>query len=75
MVSRGKLTTWQAAGLIDAATVARIEAWEAERARPLGLWALVTLGALAVGLAVTLAALLAGLRYFRHAERELVDVI
>lgn len=50
MVSRGKLKTWQAAGLIDAATVARIEAWEAERARPLGLWALVTLGALAVGL-------------------------
>ena len=49
-MSRGKLKTWEAAGLIDAATAARIEAWEAERARPLGLWALVTIGALAVGL-------------------------
>lgn len=49
-LSDRKLQAWQAAGLIDAATVQRITAYEAANARPMGLWALVAIGALAIGL-------------------------
>ncbi len=45
-----KLTSWVAAGLIDRAAAERITAWEAEHARPLALWAVVGIGALAIGL-------------------------
>jgi uncharacterized membrane protein len=47
-----KLKAWEAAGLIDGETAARIRAWEAEHARPLGLWAVFGLAALAIGLGV-----------------------
>lgn len=47
-----KLQSWQEAGLIDAATRERIEAWEAEHSRPLALWAAIGIGALAIGLGV-----------------------
>lgn len=49
-MSDAKLEAWQKAGLIDAETAARIRAWEAEHARPLGLWAAIGLAALAIGL-------------------------
>lgn len=49
-MSERKLRAWQDAGLIDAATVAAIQDWEARHSRPLGLWALIGLGALAIGL-------------------------
>lgn len=49
-MSDRKLASWEEAGLIDAATTARIRAWEAEHARPLGLWAAVGIAALAIGL-------------------------
>jgi uncharacterized membrane protein len=41
---------WQAAGLIDAATAERIRAWEASHRRPVWLWAVSGMGALAIGL-------------------------
>lgn len=47
-----KLSAWEAAGLIDGETAARIRAYEAEHARPLGLWAVFGLAALAIGLGV-----------------------
>lgn len=50
MASDRKLRAWHEAGLIDADTLARIGAWEAEHARPLGLWAAIGIGALAIGL-------------------------
>ena len=49
-MSERKLKAWQAAGLIDAPTGDRIRAWEAQNSKPLGLWALIGLGALAIGL-------------------------
>lgn len=49
-MSERKLKAWEAAGLIDAATAARIRAWEADHSRPLGLWAVIGLAALAIGL-------------------------
>lgn len=49
-MSEAKLDAWQQAGLIDAQTAARIRAWEAEHARPLGLWAAIGIAALAIGL-------------------------
>jgi len=49
-MSERKLVAWQGAGLIDAATAERIRAWEAERSHPLGLWAVVGIAALAIGL-------------------------
>ncbi|MET0370778.1 MAG: DUF2157 domain-containing protein [Sphingobium sp.] len=49
-MSDRKLKAWQQAGLIDAETAARIAGWEAAHSRPLGIWALVGLGALAIGL-------------------------
>lgn len=51
-MSSRKLLKWQDAGLIDAATRQRIEAWEAEHSRPLALWAAIGIGALAIGLGV-----------------------
>jgi Predicted membrane protein (DUF2157) len=49
-MSERKLKAWQEAGLIDAATAQGIRDYEAKEARPLGLWALIGLGALAIGL-------------------------
>jgi uncharacterized membrane protein len=49
-MSERKLTTWQAAGLIDSATVARIRDYERAHSRPLALWSLIGIGALAIGL-------------------------
>lgn len=49
-MSERKLKAWEEAGLIDGAAVARIREWEAENSKPIGLWALIGLGALAIGL-------------------------
>jgi hypothetical protein len=49
-MSERKLKQWADAGLIDAATLAAIRDYEKAHARPLGLWALIGLGALAIGL-------------------------
>ncbi len=49
-----KLKAWLDAGLIDAATAARIRLWEAEHSRPLALWAVIGIAALAIGLGVVL---------------------
>jgi uncharacterized membrane protein len=49
-MSERKLKAWQAAGLIDADTASRISAWEAAHSRPIGIWAIVGLGALTIGL-------------------------
>lgn len=46
----GKLKTWSDVGLIDAETAARIREWEAKNRKPIGLWAMIGLGALAIGL-------------------------
>ncbi|QQS13402.1 MAG: DUF2157 domain-containing protein [Rhodospirillales bacterium] len=46
------LARWQAAGLLDADTVARIQAHEASTARPVWLWALSGLGAFAIAMGV-----------------------
>src|SRR5260221_4018763 len=43
---------WQAAGLIDDATTERIAAWETSHRRPVWLWAVAGMGALAIGLGV-----------------------
>jgi len=51
-MSERKLQAWQAAGLIDGQTAARIRAWETEHSRPLALWAVIGIGALAIGLGV-----------------------
>lgn len=51
-MSERKLQAWQAAGLIDEATAARIRAWEGAHSRPLALWAVIGIGALAIGLGV-----------------------
>jgi uncharacterized membrane protein len=52
MIAERYLRRWTAAGLIDAATAGRIGAWERAHARPLGLWAMAGLGAIAIGLGV-----------------------
>ncbi len=49
-MSERQLKAWSQAGLIDAETAERIRIWEAKNAKPLGLWALIGLGALAIGL-------------------------
>lgn len=46
------LARWQAAGLLDADTVARIQSHEASTARPVWLWALSGLGAFAIVMGV-----------------------
>lgn len=49
-----KLKAWLNAGLVDEQTAARIRAWEAEHSRPLALWAVIGIAALAIGLGVVL---------------------
>ena len=51
-MSERKLQAWLSAGVIDASTAGRIRAWEAEHSRPLALWAVIGIGALAIGLGV-----------------------
>lgn len=49
-MSARKLAEWHAAGLIDAATRDRLAAYETAHARPLAVWAVYGIGALAIGL-------------------------
>ena len=49
-MSARKIAQWHDAGLIDAATRDRLLAHEAAHARPLALWAVFGIGALAIGL-------------------------
>lgn len=49
-MSQRKLLAWQSAGLIDSETVASIRDYEAAHSRPLALWSLIGIGALAIGL-------------------------
>lgn len=49
-----KLRAWLEAGLVDEPTAARIRAWEAQHSRPLALWAVIGIAALAIGLGVVL---------------------
>ena len=51
-MSARKIAEWHEAGLIDAATRDRLAAYEAAHARPLVLWAVWGIGALAIGLGV-----------------------
>lgn len=51
-MSERKLKAWQDAGLIDADLARRIRAFEAANTRPLGLWAIIGLGALTLGLGI-----------------------
>ncbi|UZW57029.1 DUF2157 domain-containing protein [Sphingobium sp. JS3065] len=51
-MSERQLRAWQDAGLIDAGIAARIREWEAAHSRPLGLWAIIGLGALTIGLGI-----------------------
>jgi uncharacterized membrane protein len=53
-MSERKLKAWQDAGLIDTQTADRLRVWEAENARPIGVWAIVGLGALTIGLGIIL---------------------
>ncbi|MFO1159353.1 MAG: DUF2157 domain-containing protein [Reyranellaceae bacterium] len=52
MIAEHYLKRWRDAGLIDDGAVARITAWEARHRRPIWLWALSGMGALAIGLGV-----------------------
>jgi len=49
-MSDRKLLAWRNAGLIDDETVAQIRAWEDQHSRPLAIWAVIGIGALAIGL-------------------------
>jgi len=49
-MSERKINAWHKAGIIDDATRDNILAFEAEHARPLALWAVFGIGALAIGL-------------------------
>jgi uncharacterized membrane protein len=49
-MSARKIAEWHDAGVIDAATRDRLAAYEAQHARPLVLWAIYGIGALAIGL-------------------------
>lgn len=51
-MSERKINIWLNAGLIDSDTALRIREYEAARSRPLGLWSLIGLGALAIGLGI-----------------------
>lgn len=51
-MSERKIKIWLNAGLIDADAAQRIREYEADRSRPLGLWSLIGLGALAIGLGI-----------------------
>ena len=52
MIAEHYLKRWRDAGLIDDSAVARIGVWEAQHRRPIWLWALSGMGALAIGLGV-----------------------
>ncbi len=45
-----KLHNWQNAGLIDSETANKIIEYESQNSKPYGLWAVIALGALAIGL-------------------------
>lgn len=47
-----KLNAWLEAGVIDAEAAGRIRAFEDQHSRPLALWAVIGIGALAIGLGV-----------------------
>ncbi|MFL0354952.1 DUF2157 domain-containing protein [Erythrobacter sp. GH1-10] len=49
-MSTRKIEAWHAAGVIDADTRSRLLAYEQDHARPLALWAVYGIGALAIGL-------------------------
>jgi len=49
-MSARKIAEWHEAGVIDAATRERLTAYEAAHSRPLALWAVWGIGALAIGL-------------------------
>lgn len=51
-MSTRKIARWEAEGLIDAATAARLTAWEDAHSRPLALWATIGIGVLAIGLGI-----------------------
>jgi hypothetical protein len=51
-LSERKINIWLNAGVIDGATAQRIRDYESDQARPLGLWSLIGLGALAIGLGI-----------------------
>ncbi|AMO71855.1 DUF2157 domain-containing protein [Sphingorhabdus sp. M41] len=51
-MSDRKIDIWLNAGLIDSETALRIRNYEADRSRPLGLWSLIGLGTLAIGLGI-----------------------
>jgi uncharacterized membrane protein len=52
VIAEHYLKRWRDAGLIDDSAIARISAWEAQHRRPIWLWALSGMGALAIGLGV-----------------------
>jgi len=52
VIAEHYLKRWRDAGLIDDSAVARISAWQALHRRPIWLWALSGMGALAIGLGV-----------------------
>lgn len=49
-MDENKLKAWEKAGLIDPVTANRINTWEAAHRRPLALWAIMGIAALAIGL-------------------------
>ena len=49
-----KLKAWVEAGIIDSDAAARIRVWEDSHSRPLALWAVIGIGALAIGLGIVL---------------------
>ena len=49
-----KLQAWIEAGVVDPDAAARIRGWEASHARPLALWAVIGIGALAIALGIML---------------------
>lgn len=51
-MSERKLKSWVDAGLIDSDAANRIRAWEASHAKPLALWAIIGIAALAIGLGI-----------------------
>ncbi|MEM9085603.1 MAG: DUF2157 domain-containing protein [Pseudomonadota bacterium] len=51
-MSARKIDAWHEAGLIDSQTRTNLLAYEAEHARPLALWSVFGIGALAIGLGV-----------------------
>lgn len=51
-MSERKLKLWVQAGLIDNAAAERIRIWEASHAKPIALWAIIGIAALAIGLGI-----------------------